>query len=102
MLRDSRRGPDLRARDRDRAADRSRAAACRRSSLGGYAWVVLTSANGVRAVFDALDEAKLDARAFGAAKVLAIGPLRPMRSGSAGSRPTSCPPSIAARPQRPR
>lgn len=43
-------------------------------ALREYAWVVLTSANGVRALFAALDEAKLDARAFGTARVLAIGP----------------------------
>src|SRR6185369_17407327 len=43
-------------------------------ALEQYAWVVFTSANGVRAVFDALYEADLDARAFGAARVLAIGP----------------------------
>jgi uroporphyrinogen III methyltransferase/synthase len=42
--------------------------------LATYAWVVLTSANGVRALFDALDAAKLDARALGSSKVLAIGP----------------------------
>lgn len=43
-------------------------------ALGSYTWVVFTSANGVRAVFEALASAGLDARAFGAAKVLAIGP----------------------------
>lgn len=43
-------------------------------ALGQFAWVVFTSANGVRAVLDALYEADLDARAFGTAKVLAIGP----------------------------
>lgn len=42
-------------------------------SLGGYDWIVLTSANGVDALFDALSDQQLDARAFGRAKVLAIG-----------------------------
>ncbi len=42
--------------------------------LGDYDWVVFTSANGVRAVFAELDSATLDARAFGTANVLAIGP----------------------------
>jgi uroporphyrinogen III methyltransferase/synthase len=43
-------------------------------NLGAYDWVVLTSANGVRALFGALAAAELDARAFGTANVLAIGP----------------------------
>lgn len=43
-------------------------------SLGSYAWVVLTSANGVRALFSAIDAAGLDARAFGTSRVLCIGP----------------------------
>jgi uroporphyrinogen III methyltransferase/synthase len=39
-----------------------------------YDWVVFTSVNGVRAFFDALDAEGLDARAFGHARVSAIGP----------------------------
>ncbi len=39
-----------------------------------YAWVVFTSRNGVDAFFDILGAAGKDARAFGDAKVAAIGP----------------------------
>ncbi|MDI7268653.1 MAG: uroporphyrinogen-III C-methyltransferase [Myxococcota bacterium] len=42
--------------------------------VGEYDWVVLTSANGVAALFDALAAQDLDARAFGSARVAAIGP----------------------------
>ena len=43
--------------------------------LAGYAWVVLTSANGVDALFDGgILPAGRDARAFGPARVAAIGP----------------------------
>lgn len=38
-----------------------------------YAWVVFTSANGVRAFFEQLDARREDARAFGSAKIAAIG-----------------------------
>ena len=48
----------------------SRAAA----DLGGYQWVVFTSANGVQRLFASLDAQGLDARAFGKARVAAIGP----------------------------
>ncbi len=43
-------------------------------SLSRYAWVVFTSVNGVWAVFRGMEELGLDARAFGGAKVCAIGP----------------------------
>ena len=42
--------------------------------LHSYDWVVLTSANGAEALFDRLAVAARDARAFGDAKVAAIGP----------------------------
>jgi uroporphyrinogen III methyltransferase/synthase len=42
--------------------------------LGRYDVVAFTSANGVTALFRALDEAGLDARAFGGAKIASIGP----------------------------
>lgn len=38
-----------------------------------YAWIVFTSANGVRAFFERLRERREDARALGSAKVAAIG-----------------------------
>jgi len=42
--------------------------------LDQYAWVVFTSVNGVEATFSALDAMQRDARAFGAARIAAIGP----------------------------
>lgn len=44
------------------------------SQLGGYAWLVFTSSNGVSAFFDALRAHDGDARKLGAARVAAIGP----------------------------
>lgn len=38
-----------------------------------YAWVVFTSANGVRAFFEHLDARREDARALGSARIAAIG-----------------------------
>ncbi len=43
-------------------------------ALGDYDWVLFTSSNGVERLFAVLDESARDARAFGAAKVAAIGP----------------------------
>ena len=43
-------------------------------SAGRYGWVVFTSANAVELWFEHLRERGLDARAFAAAKVAAIGP----------------------------
>jgi uroporphyrinogen III methyltransferase / synthase len=42
--------------------------------LGEFNWVVFTSANGVRATFEQIAHAGRDARAFGAARIAAIGP----------------------------
>ncbi len=42
--------------------------------LSGFDLVCLTSPNGVQCLFDRLDEAGLDARAFAGARVAAIGP----------------------------
>jgi uroporphyrinogen III methyltransferase/synthase len=42
--------------------------------LESYDWLVVTSANGVAAFFDALHERGLDARALGRLRVAAIGP----------------------------
>lgn len=42
-------------------------------NAGTFAWVVFTSANGVRAFFDRLDERREDARSLRTAKVAAIG-----------------------------
>jgi uroporphyrinogen III methyltransferase/synthase len=43
-------------------------------SLGDYSLICLTSTNGVRLLFDAMQNASLDARAFAGAQVAAIGP----------------------------
>ncbi len=42
--------------------------------LGGYNWVIFTSTNGVEVFFNRLKKLGLDARRFGSAKVVAIGP----------------------------
>ncbi len=42
--------------------------------LASYAWVAFTSENGVKRFFDVLTAANLDARAFGRARLAAIGP----------------------------
>ena len=42
--------------------------------LGGYNWVIFTSANGVEVFFNRLNKLGLDTRRFGSAKVAAIGP----------------------------
>jgi uroporphyrinogen III methyltransferase/synthase len=44
------------------------------ATIRDYGWVAFTSQNGVAAFFDALGEAGKDARAFGDARVAAIGP----------------------------
>lgn len=44
------------------------------SNLGSYQWLVLTSVNGVRAVFECLRALGRDSRALGACRVAAIGP----------------------------
>jgi uroporphyrinogen III methyltransferase / synthase len=44
------------------------------TELGSYDWIVLTSPNGVRRLLRAVSEAAGDARAFGSARVAAIGP----------------------------
>ena len=43
-------------------------------SLGSYDWVVFSSQNGVEKCFDLLAEEGADARRFGAARIVAIGP----------------------------
>jgi uroporphyrinogen III methyltransferase/synthase len=53
--------------------DDSAAAAAAVARVRDYAWVVFTSVNGVNAFFDLLGAGGRDARAFGDAKVAAIG-----------------------------
>jgi len=43
-------------------------------ALGGYGWIVLTSANGVERLLEEVRRQGKDARAFGSAKIAAIGP----------------------------
>jgi uroporphyrinogen-III synthase len=54
--------------------------------LDAYAWVIFTSANAVRAVTGRLQAAGRDARAFGAARVCAIGPATAAALAAAGVR----------------
>jgi uroporphyrinogen III methyltransferase/synthase len=49
-------------------------AAIERLRAGGYAWAGFTSANAVELFFEQLAERGLDARAFAAARIFAIGP----------------------------
>jgi uroporphyrinogen III methyltransferase/synthase len=60
--------------------------------LAEFSWVVLTSANGVEACFDGLRRLGLDARAFGPARVAAIGPATERALRERGIRPDLVPP----------
>jgi uroporphyrinogen III methyltransferase/synthase len=60
------------------------------SELDRYGWVVFTSANTVRFVFDALNEARLDSRAI-RGKVAAIGPGTSAALEAHGIRPDVLP-----------
>lgn len=53
-------------------------------AAGVYAWIGFTSANGVDLFFQALRERGLDARAFGATRVFAIGPATARALESSG------------------
>lgn len=54
--------------------------------IGDYAWLVLTSANGVEAVFRELERQGKDARALGSTRLLAIGPATAAKLASHGVR----------------
>ena len=54
--------------------------------LGEFSWVILTSANGVRAAFERLAAVGRDARAFGGLRVGAIGPATAAALGERGIR----------------
>jgi uroporphyrinogen III methyltransferase / synthase len=54
---------------------------------GGYDWVAFTSANGVDRTWEALGAAGGDARAFGAVRVAAIGPVTASALERRGIRP---------------
>jgi uroporphyrinogen III methyltransferase/synthase len=57
------------------------------AELASYAWVLFTSANGVRCFFDALRTAGRDARAFANAKIGVIGPKTAAALEPYGLRP---------------
>lgn len=54
------------------------------ASLSRFDWIVLTSANGVDALFAELGRTRRDARAFGSARVCAIGPATAARLAERG------------------
>lgn len=54
--------------------------------LASYDWVVVTSPNGAARMLAALSEAELDARAFGSARVAAIGPATAAALAAGGVR----------------
>ena len=78
------------------------------SRLSSYGWVIFASVNAVESVFERLDAQGRDARAFGAARVGAIGPATaealerrgirpdfvPSRSVSVSGAGWNCPPMI--------
>ncbi|MFL6207125.1 MAG: uroporphyrinogen-III C-methyltransferase [Acidimicrobiales bacterium] len=64
--------------------------------LGGYDWVIVTSPNGAARLVAALSEAGLDARAFGGARVAAIGPATAARLAVAGVRADLVPEAFVA------
>jgi uroporphyrinogen III methyltransferase/synthase len=63
------------------------ARALQRLRSGVYAWVAFTSANGVERTWAALVAAGADARAFGAARLAAIGPATAQALDAHGLRP---------------
>lgn len=56
------------------------------SELASYDWVFITSANGVEALFATLGEMGRDARAFGSARIVAVGPATAAALGRHGVR----------------
>jgi uroporphyrinogen III methyltransferase/synthase len=61
---------------------------------GRYTWIVFTSANGVRFFFARLRTRRLDARAFGATKVAAVGAGTADALRSRGIEPDLVPPTF--------
>ena len=74
------------------AADGGAALRAAAERLGDYDWVILTSANGARALLSAIN----DARDFGKAKVAAIGPATAEALTAANIRPDLVPSSYIA------
>jgi uroporphyrinogen III methyltransferase/synthase len=61
-----------------------------------YDWVVFTSTNGVRFLWERLEEKELDSRAFGGARVAAIGPVTADALEERGLRPDLVPRTYVA------
>ena len=61
-------------------------------AMDKYEWVVLTSANAVRRLFAAIDDAGRDARALGLAKVACVGPVTAACLAEFGVRADLVPP----------
>ena len=61
------------------------------SRLSSYGWVIFASVNAVDAVFERLDAQGKDSRAFGTARVGAIGPATAAALGQRGIRPDFTP-----------
>lgn len=66
------------------------------SGLSSYDWIILTSVNGVDALFDELNRTGRDARAFGGARVAAIGSATAARLAENGIRADLIPPKFVA------
>jgi uroporphyrinogen III methyltransferase/synthase len=65
-------------------------------AMGGYGWVVFTSANGVRYFWDRLEAAGHNARWFAGSRVAAIGPETARLLTSHGVRPDLVPEEFVA------
>ena len=65
-------------------------------SLTAYDWIVFASVNGVRFFWERLTEADLDARALGAVKLAAIGPITASELETHGLRADYTPPTYVA------
>lgn len=79
-------------------AEPSDAAPLERASaaVGGYDWVVFTSANAVDAFLGALRASGRDLRAFGRARIACVGPATARRARDAGIEPDLVPESYVA------
>lgn len=64
---------------------------------GRYQWVVFTSTNAVRAVWEKFGEFGLDARAFSGVKIACVGESTADRVRAFGVSPSWCPPVSSPR-----
>jgi uroporphyrinogen III methyltransferase/synthase len=76
--------------------DHPEAARAAAAAFATHDWVVFTSQNGVDAAFAFLEEDGADARAFGAAKIAAVGPKTAERLRARGIRPDFMPAAFVA------